>query len=154
MLSQDKIDCFSKAAESLKKYRRAELIDENGKDILDKMYVDLLDGDVVLKKCMLDNTTYLIGRKGTGKSTIFLKLENEYRKKKSYLPCYIDVKTVFEASQSQLTYAEYLNEYLDPETLNKYLMSRSFIRSVLARIYEEVDSITYQQRENRGTVSC
>lgn len=83
MYTQEQIQNFSKAAESLKKYRRAELLDETGKSILDKMYVDLLDGDVVLNKCMLDNTTFLIGRKGTGKSTIFLKLENEYRKKKS-----------------------------------------------------------------------
>lgn len=140
MYTQEQIQNFSKAAESLKKYRRAELLDETGKSILDKMYVDLLDGDVVLNKCMLDNTTFLIGRKGTGKSTIFLKLENEYRKKKKYLPCYIDVKTVYEASQSKSSYADYLLEYMDKETLNKYLMSRSFIRSMLSRIYEEVDN--------------
>ena len=140
MYTQEQIQNFSKAAESLKKYRRAELLDETGKSILDKMYVDLLDGDVVLNKCMLDNTTFLIGRKGTGKSTIFLKLENEYRKKKKYLPCYTDVKTVYEASQSKSSYADYLLEYMDKETLNKYLMSRSFIRSMLSRIYEEVDN--------------
>lgn len=85
MYTEEVIDGFSKAAESLKKYRRAELLDEAGKSILDDMYVDLLRGDVVLKKCLLDNTTFLIGRKGTGKSTIFLILENEYRKKATYL---------------------------------------------------------------------
>ena len=67
---------FLKVAESLKKYRRAELQDDAGKSILDDMYVDLMVGNVVINKCLLDNTTYLIGRKGTGKSTIFLKLEN------------------------------------------------------------------------------
>ena len=50
----------------------------------------LLDGNIILQKCLLDNTTFLVGRKGTGKSTIFLKLENEYRKKSGYLPCYVD----------------------------------------------------------------
>lgn len=63
MYTEEVIDGFSKAAESLKKYRRAELLDEAGKSILDDMYVDLLRGDVVLKKCLLDNTTFLIGRK-------------------------------------------------------------------------------------------
>lgn len=135
---------FFMVAESLKKYRRAELRNESGKNIIDSMYVDLMVGDVVLNKCLFDNTTYLIGRKGTGKSTIFLKLESEYRKKKHYLPCYIDVKTVFESSQAQSLHANYLNEYLDAETLKKYLISRSFIQSILKQIYCEVD----EQRNN------
>ena len=114
---------FLKVAESLKKYRRAELQDDAGKSILDDMYVDLMVGNVVINKCLLDNTTYLIGRKGTGKSTIFLKLENEYRKRNHYLSCYIDVKTVFESSQAQAFNSSYLSEYLDEDTLNKYLIS-------------------------------
>ena len=130
---------FLKVAESLKQYRRAELQDEAGKSILDDMYVDLMVGDVVINKCLLDNTTYLIGRKGTGKSTIFLKLENEYRKRNCYLPCYIDVKTVFESSQAQMCNAPYLSEYLDENTLKKYLISRCFIQNVLKQIYDEVD---------------
>ncbi len=130
---------FMNVAESLKQYRRAELRNETGKSIIDDMYVDLMVGDVVINKCLLDNTTYLIGRKGTGKSTIFLKLENEYRKREHYLPCYIDVKTVFESSQAQPLGAKYLSEYLDQETLNEYLISRSFIQAVLKKIYDEVD---------------
>jgi hypothetical protein len=137
-MNMDK-DKFSNVAESLKKYRRAELRDENGKNVLDEMYVDLMVGDVVIKKCLLDHTTYLIGRKGTGKSTIFLKLESEYRKKKQYLPCYIDVKTVFESSQAQEISSQYLSDFLDTETLKKYLISRCFIQNVLMQIYDEVD---------------
>ena len=84
---------FSEVAESLKKYRRADLVDQNGQSVLDELYVDLLEGNAILSKCLLNNTTFLIGRKGTGKSTIFWKLENEYRKMKGYLPCYVDVRT-------------------------------------------------------------
>ena len=73
-MNMDK-DKFSNVAESLKKYRRAELRDENGKNVLDEMYVDLMVGDVVIKKCLLDHTTYLIGRKGTGKSAYSSKLQ-------------------------------------------------------------------------------
>lgn len=37
---------FSEVAESLKKYRRADLVDQNGESILDELYVDLLDGNI------------------------------------------------------------------------------------------------------------
>lgn len=130
---------FLEVAESLKKYRRADLTDENGKSILDKLYVDLLPDNIILNKCMLDNTTFLIGRRGTGKSTIFLKLENEYRKKKNYLPCYVDVKTIYESSQAQGANQQYLLEYFDNKQLSTYLIARNFIQNVLQRIYEEID---------------
>ncbi len=130
---------FVEISESLKKYRRADLIDESGKSILDKLYVDLLPDNIILNKCLLDNTTFLVGRKGTGKSTIFSKLENEYRKKKNYLPCYVDVKTIYESSQAQAINQQYLQEYLDGKNLSTYLMARNFIQSVLKRIYEEID---------------
>lgn len=130
---------FLNVAETLKKHNRADLIDENGKSILDKLYVDLLPDNIILNKCLLDNTTFLVGRKGTGKSTIFLKLENEYRKKKNYLPCYVDVKTIYESSQAQAINQQYLQEYLNGENLSTYLMARNFIQSVLKRIYEEID---------------
>lgn len=63
MYSAEEKRKFMNAAESLKKYRRADLIDENGKSILDKLYVDLLPENIILNKCLLDNTTFLIGRK-------------------------------------------------------------------------------------------
>jgi len=139
MYSQEEKRQFVAVSESLKKYRRADLIDEDGKSILDKLYVDLLEGDVILNKCLLDNTTFLIGRKGTGKSTLFLKLESEYRKKKGYCPCYIDVKTVFESSQAQAINYQYLTEYFEQEYMTKYLLGRNFIQNVLKTIYEEID---------------
>ncbi len=94
---------------------------------------------MILNKCLLDNTTFLIGRKGTGKSTIFLKLENEYRKERGYLPCYVDVKTVYESSQAQAINQQYLSEYFDSSQLKKYLMGRNFIQSILEQIYNEID---------------
>ena len=47
---------FFEAVESLKKYRRAELIDEKGRNLLEKLYTDLLPNDHILKKCLLPNT--------------------------------------------------------------------------------------------------
>ncbi len=79
--SQKEIDGFFEAVESLKKYRRADLIDERGRNLLKELYTDLLPNDHILKKSLKENTTFLIGRKGTGKSTIFLRLEQELRDK-------------------------------------------------------------------------
>ncbi|MCD0473337.1 MarR family transcriptional regulator [Flavobacterium sp. EDS] len=132
-------DNFFNAVESLKKYRRADLVDEKGSNLLEKLYTDLLPSEHILKKCLKDNTTYLVGRKGTGKSTIFLRIEQELRKKDFYLPCYIDVKTVYESAQTEYINLDYLTEYLDPKSLQKYLIERSFLQSVLSRLLVEIN---------------
>ncbi|MBJ2125575.1 hypothetical protein [Flavobacterium sp. IB48] len=132
-------DNFFNAVESLKKYRRADLVDERGKNLLEKLYTDLLPSEHILKKSLKDNTTYLVGRKGTGKSTIFLRIEQELRKKDFYLPCYIDVKTVYESAQTEYINLDYLTEYLDPKSLQKYLIERSFLQSVLSRLLVEIN---------------
>lgn len=99
--SKTEKDNFFVAVDSLKKYRTAEITDEAGKDLVDTLYTNLLPNDQVLKACLTDKTTFLIGRKGTGKSTIFLKLQREYRKRGNVLSCYIDAKTIFESSQTE-----------------------------------------------------
>ncbi len=136
--NEDKENFFS-AVESLKKYRRADLVDEKGKNLLEKLYTDLLPNDHILKKSLKDNTTYLVGRKGTGKSTIFLRIEQELRKNDFYLPCYLDVKTVYESAQTEYLNSDYLSEYLGQKALQKYLIERSFLQSILTRVLEEVN---------------
>lgn len=132
------MDGFFEAVESLKKYRRADLIDVKGRDLLKILYTDLLPNDYILKKSLKENTTFLIGRKGTGKSTIFLRLEQELRDKKGYLPCYLDVKTIYESSQTKLSRISELEKILSPELIEKYLIERSFIQTVLSTIIDEV----------------
>ena len=75
-------DLFQEAVQSLKLYRRAELLDrENNKELIVRdLYVDPLPNDFVLKKLLEPNTTFLIGRKGTGKSTIFQRAQYEILK--------------------------------------------------------------------------
>lgn len=137
--SQDEKDKFIEFADSLKKYRRAELTDEQGTDLIDTLYTDLLPNELILKQTLKSNTTFLIGRKGTGKSTIFLKLQREIRKSSNTLSCYIDTKTVFESSKSQDVNIDYLTEYLPQRILQKYLLERTFIQNVLSNIREEID---------------
>ncbi|OXA94353.1 P-loop NTPase family protein [Flavobacterium hercynium] len=82
-------DNFYSMVDSLKKSRRADLSDiNNDDDIIEELYVDALDGDFVLKSCLRPNTTMLIGRKGTGKSTIIARLQHEYRKDNDKLSLY------------------------------------------------------------------
>lgn len=130
---------FFEAVESMKKYRRADLIDEKGRNLLEKLYTDLLPNELVLKKALLTNTTFFIGRKGTGKSTIFLRLEQELRKKSNYLSCYLDVKTIYEKSQSQYSSIAKVKEVIPEELFNKYLIERTFIQNTLIAIQEELN---------------
>jgi len=71
----------------------------NDDDIIEELYVDPLDSDFVLKSCLRPNTTMLIGRKGTRKSTIIARLQHEYRKDNDKLSLYIDVKSLSEQSK-------------------------------------------------------
>ena len=133
-------DGFFEAVESLKKYRRADLIDPNGRSLLKELYTDLLPNEHILKKSLEANTTFLIGRKGTGKSTIFLRIEQELREKKEYLPCYLDVKTIYESSQTKLARVKEVESILSPEIIEKYLIERAFIQNILSKIIEEISN--------------
>ena len=88
---------FAQAAQSLRLYRRADLT-QGGTDqsIVERLYVDPLPENGVLNTMLRPNTTFLIGRKGTGKSTVFQRAQREIRKNRNYISAYIDVKTVFE----------------------------------------------------------
>lgn len=131
---------FFDAIESLKKYRRADLLDDKGRSLLKELYTDLLPGDHILNKSLKDNTTFLIGRKGTGKSTIFLRIEQELRQNPGFLPCYLDVKTIYESAQTEHLNLAHLSDYLTAKSLKKYLIERSFLQNVLSRIIDEVNT--------------
>lgn len=132
------IDNFSKVIDSLKKYRRAEIKNDNGSNLASELYVDLLPKDHIIKTCLKEHTTFLIGRKGTGKSTIFLKLESELKKQKRIFPCYIDVKTVYDRCKPTNNYIELAdNQYVD--IYKRYLWESEFIREMLNNISVKID---------------
>lgn len=132
-------DNFLEAVDSLKKYRRAELIDESGNNLLSHLYTDLLANEQILKTCLKGNTTFIIGRKGTGKSTIFLKIQQELRKKDNNLSCYVDAKTIFESSKSEyVNGVEELKNFVSNDVLQNYLIERNFIQTILSELREEI----------------
>lgn len=145
---QSQKDGFFNAVDTLKKYRRADIIDEAGNSILELLYTDLLPNEQVLKACLKDNTTFLIGRKGTGKSTIFLKLQQELRKRPAHLCCYIDANYVFDSSKSDFVALDYLKDYVPSEILHKYLLERTFIQNVLKEIRKEISEKSKNFLEN------
>jgi predicted ATP-binding protein involved in virulence len=63
---------------------------------MDLLYVDPLESDAVLKTVTLNNTTFLVGRKGTGKSTVFAKAQIELRKRQDAISICVDVKSLHE----------------------------------------------------------
>src|SRR5450759_2313125 len=97
--NENELSGFQEAAQSLRLYRRADLTDpEHGDSLIESLYVDPLPADQALKTMLRPNTTFVIGRKGTGKSTIFQRLQYELRKSKLHTSAYIDIKTLYELS--------------------------------------------------------
>lgn len=82
------INKYLKFAESLKLVRNEVLEDNDSKDLIDEIYTDLLPQNGVINKVNLPRTTILVGRKGTGKSTIFRKSIKDTDKNKNIISIY------------------------------------------------------------------
>lgn len=140
--TKEQLNGFAEAAQSLKLYRRAELVDEqSGKQLIDSLYVDPLPQEAVLTSILKPNTTFLVGRKGTGKSTVFQKAQAQIRQKHTAVSAYIDIKTTFEESQVDTAAFAKLSANtlaLPQQSLEKLLLYRSFLGSVLSGIRDEL----------------
>src|SRR5438309_306802 len=98
--TESQLEDFREAVESLKLYRRADLSDpEHRTNLIEELYIDPLPQQDVFKTVLRANTTFVIGRKGTGKSTVFQRLQHELRKTKTQTSAYLDIKTIFESAQ-------------------------------------------------------
>jgi hypothetical protein len=147
-------DKFGKIAESLRQYRRAELSDfraEVGENPVDLLYVDPHESDAILKTVLLNNTTFLIGRKGTGKSTIFSKAQTELRKISDVISIYIDVKSLYElVSDNDVVIKALKDASVSENVLHTHGLRKAFLGAVIADLIKEVkqvyDSKTLIQR--------
>lgn len=98
---QTSAEQFNQAVQTLRRYRKAELVDdETNTNLIDKLYVDLFRDGSLLSGFKRDSTAFLVGRRGTGKSTIFEKAQSDFQKDGKVLCAYIDVKAVAEVAQS------------------------------------------------------
>ncbi len=135
-------DAFSRIAESLRQYRRAELRDfskELGEDPVDSLYVDPLPGDAVLRSVMSSNTTFLLGRKGTGKSTIFAKAQIAYRNSRDVLSVYVDVKALYELLSPEGMPLGTEDRGIDPGICRTHLLRKAFLGAVISELLKEID---------------
>ena len=151
-MEQDFKDTFSELIESLKRSQRAELVDEKNNSVLEELYVDPFDGNMVINNMLNDQTTLLIGRKGTGKSTIINKFQHEIRKSSNKISLYIDVRTIYSKSESSndnplLIFPQAMDEN-DQEKL--YLYS-SFIKKVIEEIKIEINKNLFEKHNQRWT---
>ncbi|MED1602413.1 hypothetical protein [Alkalihalophilus marmarensis] len=123
---------FSLMVNSLKLAQRAELWDDDqDQNIIEQLYVDPLPNNGLLRQVVQDNTVFLVGRKGTGKSTIFARVQEYFRKSKNEISAYVDVKTIYGRSQ-----AKELNG--NSEHYEKILLYESFINEIINDLMKEV----------------
>jgi hypothetical protein len=124
---------FADAAQSLKLYRRAELIDdETQKSLIEDLYVDPLPDNGILLSLLRPNTSFLIGRKGTGKSTVFQRVQHEIRKQKNSISTYLDIKTIFESSDIDPLLLEKISQQpaaMPPAAVRQFLLYEAFGKS-------------------------
>jgi hypothetical protein len=135
---------FAEAAHSLKLYRRADLRDDvTDKSLIRQLYVDPLQNDAVLETTLRESTTFLIGRKGTGKSTVFQRAQHELRARSNVISAYVDIKTVYESADVDPALPAQLEQVgiaLGEGNLQKILTYRSFIRTIFNEIRSELKS--------------
>ena len=140
--SSKQLDRFRQAASSLKLFSRAELSDENNRTLIEKLYVDPLPNEQAFKTLLGDSTTILIGRKGTGKSTVFQRVQHEIRKNKSnIISAYMDIRNVYESSQVDPVAVERLEKIATAMTasdVQKFVLYKRFFRTLISDIRNEL----------------
>ena len=104
--------------------------------------MDPLENDAVLETVLSGNTTFLFGRKGTGKSTIIARAQSEIRSQKKSLSVYLGVKSINESSQTSDVLSKKTDVYeLISEVIQPYLLRKSFLIEVFSRLVDELESI-------------
>jgi len=135
-------DKFAKIADSLRQYRRAELADfqgDVGGNPVDLLYVDPLESDAVLKTVLLNNTTFLVGRKGTGKSTVFAKAQIELRKREDAVSVYVDVKSLHELLSTNEAVVQSLQEAtISEHVFRAHSLRKGFLGAVISDLIKEL----------------
>ncbi len=133
---------FSRVAESLRQYRRAELLDfeeDIGEKPVDLVYVDPLPDDSVLNSVLSGNTTFVLGRKGTGKSTLFAKAQSILRERGKTISVYLDVKTLHEVvAAAEQPSLNALDRDIDPVVTRSHLLRKEALGHVISELLKEI----------------
>ena len=136
---------FLAITNSLRQYRRAELKDFD-KDLgntpaIDLLYTDPLPANAILEQVLSPNTTFLLGRKGTGKSTVFAEAQSVIRKKADSISIYLDVKSIHDLIGNFSVPINELDDISLP-ILQQHLLKKAFLGEVLSQILYELTNAT------------
>lgn len=131
------IDAFLDFAESLKLVRKANL-EIDGKSMISDIYTDLLPNNGIINKVNLPRTTVITGRKGTGKSTIFLKSQSDLDKNKDNITIYIDAKSLYDNS-----IPDFSQYFIDQDSLSKelkkYLIYSNLLKDIIIKCKNKIE---------------
>lgn len=128
-------DNFLNFAESLKLVRKTRIEDFAADKHIDDIYTDLLPNNGIINKLNLPRTTILVGRKGTGKSTIFQKSQKDLISNTKCISIYIDVKSLYDNSTPIIP-----DEAKDlGRELHKYLLFSKLIREIILETKNKLD---------------
>lgn len=161
---------FLEFAESLKLVRKTRIEDFIQDKNIDDIYTDLLPNNGIINKLNLPRTTILVGRKGTGKSTIFQKSQKDLIENRKCISVYIDIKSLFDnstptlASETKKEISEELNKYLlytnlireiILETKNRLndFVQESILRKILGYEYDKIESINIELKKIEDSIN-
>ncbi len=119
------------AFKSMIKSGRPDVTDEQNNSLIPDIYVDLYENDYVLRQVVDDNHTLLKGRKGTGKSTIFLRAEQELAKSRDKICVYINLQSVYEEIRTA-------NSEVNGDSLRQYQTYRNFFSEIITSLAERL----------------
>ncbi|WP_413512154.1 hypothetical protein [Myroides odoratus] len=126
---------FLEFAESLKLVRKTRIEDFIEDKNIDDIYTDLLPNNGIINKLNLPRTTLLVGRKGTGKSTIFQKSQKDLISNKKCISIYIDVKSLYDNSTPDIPEdAKKLS--ID---FHKYLLYSNLVKEIILETRSRLD---------------
>ena len=145
-MSNKTIPNFLNLVDSLRRAQRAELLDENNDTIIEALYTDPLENDFILQTMLFNHTTLLIGRKGTGKSTIINRFQHEIRKSKDKLSLYLDVRTLYDQAYNTLPNTIENSSGLSKEEVYQYQLFKHFFFTVVSEIQNEINKNVFTSR--------
>lgn len=136
LLSQ--VDNVEEAFKSLIKSGRPDIRDDENKNLIPRLYVDLFENDYFLKQALDENHAIFKGRRGTGKSTIFLQAEEKLKEKKNIVSVYINLQSCYEEIRS--------SNIEEQQLLNKYNVYLKFFNQILEKIQSDCKKF-FQDKE-------
>lgn len=101
------------------------------------LYTDPLPSNAILEQVLSSNTTFLLGRKGTGKSTIFAEAQSVIRKKGDSLSIYLDVKAIHDLIGNLNVPVNEINN-ISESVLSEHYLRKTFLGEVLSQILSEL----------------